>query len=69
MIDPKIIEQVQARIRASKTKKRGLGDMVADGLAAIGITKERVSKALGKPCGCSKRQQKLNELGRQFGIG
>jgi hypothetical protein len=69
MIDPKIIEQVQARIRASKAKKRGLGDMVADGLAAIGITKERVSKALGKPCGCSKRQQKLNELGRQFGIG
>ena len=49
--------------------KRGLGDMVADILAAIGITKERVSKALGEPCGCSKRQQKLNELGRQFGIG
>jgi hypothetical protein len=49
--------------------KRGLGDMVADSLAAIGITKERVSKAIGKPCGCSKRQQKLNELGRQFGIG
>ena len=69
MIDPKIIEQVQARIRASKTKKRGLGDMVKAGLSAIGITEERVSKAIGKPCGCSKRAEKLNELGRKFGIG
>lgn len=50
-------------------KKRGLGDMVADGLAAVGITKERVSKAIGRPCGCGKRQEKLNELGRKFGIG
>ena len=43
--------------------------MLAAGLAAVGITKERVSKALGKPCGCAKRQQRLNELGRRFGIG
>ena len=49
--------------------KPGLGDMVAAGLAAVGITKERVSKALGKPCGCGKRQQRLNELGRKLGIG
>ena len=49
--------------------KPGLGDMVAAGLSAVGITKERVSKALGRPCGCAKRQQKLNELGRKFGIG
>ena len=47
----------------------GLGDRVAAALAAVGITKERVSKALGKPCGCAKRQQRLNELGRKFGIG
>ena len=47
----------------------GLGDRVASALAAVGITKERVSKALGKPCGCAKRQAKLNELGRRFGIG
>jgi len=50
-------------------KRSGLGDMVAAGLSAVGITKERVSKALGKPCGCAKRQQKLNELGRRLGIG
>lgn len=47
----------------------GLGDMVAAGLSAIGITKERVSKAVGGDCGCSKRQEKLNELGRKLGIG
>lgn len=47
----------------------GLGDMVASALSAVGITKERVSKAIGKPCGCAKRQEALNKLGRQFGIG
>jgi hypothetical protein len=44
--------------------------MVAAGLSAIGITSERVSKALGvKDCGCKKRQQQLNDLGRRIGIG
>jgi hypothetical protein len=47
----------------------GLGDIVAGGLSAVGITKERVSKLLGKPCDCPKRQQQLNELGRRLGIG
>ena len=47
----------------------GLGDMVKAGLSAIGITEERVSKAIGRPCGCSKRAEKLNELGRKIGIG
>jgi hypothetical protein len=47
----------------------GLGDMVAALLSAIGITNERVSKAIGRPCGCSKRAEKLNELGRKIGIG
>jgi hypothetical protein len=47
----------------------GLGDMVAAGLSAIGITEERVSKAIGRPCGCSERAEKLNELGRRVGIG
>jgi len=50
-------------------RKTGLGDMVAGGLASVGITKARVSKAIGRPCGCAKRQEKLNELGRKFGIG
>ena len=47
----------------------GLGDMVKAGLSAIGITEERVSKAIGRECGCSKRAEKLNELGRKIGIG
>ena len=53
--------------------KPGFGDMVAAGLDAVGITKERVqavASAVGvKDCGCKKRQEKLNELGRKFGIG
>lgn len=49
--------------------KSGLGDYVAAGLSAIGITKERVSKAVGGDCGCAKRQQALNKLGRKIGIG
>lgn len=49
--------------------KTGLGDMVKAGLSAIGITEERVSKAIGRPCGCSRRAEALNELGRRIGIG
>ena len=53
--------------------KPGLGDMVAAGLDAIGITKERVqavaSKVGIKDCECEKRQEALNNLGRNLGIG
>jgi hypothetical protein len=52
-----------------KARKRGLGDMVAAGLSAVGITEERVSKLVGGDCGCSKRKQLLNQLGRKIGIG
>jgi hypothetical protein len=48
---------------------RGLGDIVKAGLSAIGITEERVSAAIGRPCGCSQRAEALNELGRKIGIG
>lgn len=47
----------------------GLGDMVAAGLERAGITKDRVSAALGGDCGCAERQQRLNRLGKRFGIG
>ena len=50
-------------------KRPGLGDMVAAGLAAVGITPERVSAVIGKDCGCSKRKQAWNEFGRRIGIG
>ena len=51
----------------------GLGDMVATGLAAVGITKERaqaVANAVGvKDCGCAGRQEALNRAGYALGIG
>ena len=46
----------------------GLGDMVAAGLSAVGITKERVSAVVGD-CNCEQRQEALNEFGRAIGIG
>lgn len=51
--------------------KKGLGDHVADGLAAVGITKERVARLAGKKdCGCKKRQKWLNQVGAKYlGIG
>ena len=53
---------------------RGLGDLVTDGLARVGITKERaqaVASAVGiKDCGCAKRQAALTEFGQKYlGIG
>ena len=56
-------------VAGETTHLAGLGDIVASGLSAIGITKERVSALAGGDCGCSKRQQQLNELGRKIGIG
>jgi hypothetical protein len=49
--------------------RHGLGDMVAAGLSAVGITKKRVSALVGGDCGCQQRQEALNELGRKIGIG
>jgi hypothetical protein len=47
----------------------GLGDAVAGALSAVGITESRVSAALGKPCKCRERRQKLNAIGWKLGIG
>lgn len=41
----------------------GLGDAVAAGLSAIGITPERVAAVTGRPCNCKHRQQAINEWG------
>lgn len=41
---------------------RRLGDMVGDALKKIGITEERVSRWLGRPCGCKERREKINAL-------
>lgn len=47
----------------------GLGDRVASALAGVGITEERVSRLVGRPCGCKGRRAALNRIGRRFGIG
>lgn len=65
----RVVRSVAPKISARCKAPPGLGDMVAAGLAAIGITKERVSAALGRPCGCAARAEALNELGRRIGIG
>jgi hypothetical protein len=43
--------------------------MVEGVLKSVGITEERVSKVLGKPCGCKERKKRLNSLGERLGIG
>ncbi len=41
----------------------GLGDAVERGLSLVGVTRERVERWLGRPCGCKERREKLNLLG------
>jgi hypothetical protein len=43
-------------------ESRGLGDTIEKITAATGIKKavETISKATGKPCGCAKRKEELN---------
>lgn len=52
----------------AKVSLPGLGDLVKAGLSAVGITEERVSRAIGRPCGCSKRAAALNKLGTYLGL-
>lgn len=45
-------------------RRIGLGDVVAAGLAAVGVTPQLVERVTGrKGCGCKQRQQRLNEAG------
>lgn len=71
-IDESLVCRSCARPARSQSVRRncgtvaaaGLGDMVADGLAAVGITKARVqavASAVGiEDCGCTKRQAAMN---------
>jgi hypothetical protein len=60
---PPRARDVQVRTPPVKAKTRKLlGDHVASALEKVGITKERVTSFLGKPCPCAKRQRKLNQL-------
>lgn len=60
-----------ARVTRPDTRRncgpaQGLGDYVAAGLSAIGITKDRVEAVVGGPCGCGERQAWLNEAGEKW---
>lgn len=39
-----------------------LGDVIEQALAALGVTEEKVSRWLGRPCNCRERKDKLNAL-------
>lgn len=65
-----LLELLRKRFADAPPVRLGLGDMASAGLSAVGITPERVSKALGvKDCGCRQRAEALNRLGRRIGIG
>jgi hypothetical protein len=49
---------------AQRHEPKGLGDHVETALTSLGITKERVEKFVGRPCGCAERRERLNALGR-----
>jgi hypothetical protein len=51
------------QVRPSEPVAGGLGDTVESALKAVGITKERVERWLGAPCGCAERREKLNRIG------
>lgn len=42
---------------------RDLGDSARAALVLVGVTEERVTRWLGRPCGCQERAEKLNRLG------
>ena len=39
-----------------------LGDRVEQALTSIGITSDRVSQWMGRPCNCEDRKEKLNQI-------
>lgn len=54
------------RCQCEQAAAPGLGDLVKAGLSAVGITEERVSKAIGRPCGCGKRAAAMNQFGAKY---
>jgi len=59
-------QPVQNNQPPPEPEKPMLGDMLSKALSAVGITEERVSTWLGRPCGCGERKQKLNSLHAWF---
>ena len=47
---------------AKKGRKLGLGDLIESALSTVGITPDRVTKLIGRDCGCKKRKEWLNRI-------
>jgi len=60
-----LTEDAYEAIRAAYGR-RGLGDAVAAGLSAIGITEGRVARITGRPCNCQHRIESLNRVGESL---
>jgi hypothetical protein len=58
-LTPRILSKPPSKYTPPKTL---LGDKIGDALKIVGINDERVSKWLGRPCGCAGRRRKLNKL-------
>lgn len=56
-------EQSATPVLVKPSHPIALGDIIEQALITVGVTKDRVSFWLGTDCGCSERQQKLNQLG------
>ena len=52
----------RAMCQAGGRKVPLLGDTIKSALSVVGITEERVTEWLGRPCGCAGRRKKLNKL-------
>lgn len=51
------------KITDQVSETKGLGDLIEKALTRVGITSDRVTKWLGKECGCKERKERLNRLG------
>lgn len=58
------LEFVATGVYKKTEKSRGLGDSIEKFTRATGIKRivNKISEVAGIPCGCSKRQEALNEL-------
>lgn len=72
--EQKLVQERQKRVDERKQQRRTgslkrlfhLGDAIEQMLSSVGVTEERVTSWLGRPCGCRARKQKLNDLSRWF---
>jgi hypothetical protein len=58
-----IIDRGQPIYRVCGRQGEGLGDFVARCLSVVGITKPRMEAIAGGNCGCTERQERLNQVG------